>query len=160
DWALPYWNYFKPGQNRLPQEFASRAWPDGADDNPLFEELRYGPNDDGDVFVEFTGEYAVEETTAMADANFIGVARGGAPGFGGPATNAFTHSGGMHGGLESQPHDMTHVNIGGIGIPGLMSDPDTAGLDPIFWLHHANIDRLWEVWKRLPTSQGDPTVPN
>ena len=23
---------------------------------------------------------------------------------------------------------------------------ETAGLDPLFWLHHANIDRLWEVW--------------
>jgi tyrosinase len=29
---------------------------------------------------------------------------------------------------------------------GLMGDPSTAGLDPIFWLHHANIDRLWNRW--------------
>ena len=29
-----------------------------------------------------------------------------------------------------------------------MIDPTTAALDPIFWLHHANIDRLWEVWLR------------
>lgn len=28
-----------------------------------------------------------------------------------------------------------------------MADPDLAALDPIFWLHHANIDRLWEVWR-------------
>ena len=27
-----------------------------------------------------------------------------------------------------------------------MTDPAKAALDPIFWLHHANIDRLWEVW--------------
>jgi tyrosinase len=27
-----------------------------------------------------------------------------------------------------------------------MSNPSTAGLDPIFWLHHSNIDRLWESW--------------
>jgi tyrosinase len=27
-----------------------------------------------------------------------------------------------------------------------MQDPDLAALDPIFWLHHSNIDRLWEVW--------------
>jgi tyrosinase len=25
-----------------------------------------------------------------------------------------------------------------------------AGGDPIFWLHHCNIDRLWESWDRLP----------
>jgi tyrosinase len=30
----------------------------------------------------------------------------------------------------------------------LMSMPQTAALDPIFWLHHANIDRLWSVWLR------------
>jgi tyrosinase len=44
-------------------------------------------------------------------------------------------------------------------LPGLMSDPDTAGLDPIFWLHHANIDRLWEVWRRNPTTHVDPNKP-
>ncbi len=36
----------------------------------------------------------------------------------------------------------------------------TAGLDPVFWLHHANIDRLWQVWLELdPANQhpaGDP----
>lgn len=43
-------------------------------------------------------------------------------------------------------------------LPGLMSSPVTAGLDPIFWLHHANIDRLWEVWRRGAASHVDPTI--
>ena len=38
-------------------------------------------------------------------------------------------------------HDVVHDGIG-----GLMGDPDTAANDPIFWLHHANIDRLWNRW--------------
>lgn len=25
---------------------------------------------------------------------------------------------------------------------------ETAGLDPLFWLHHSNIDRLWNVWRK------------
>jgi hypothetical protein len=33
-----------------------------------------------------------------------------------------------------------------------MRKPSIAGRDPIFWLHHANIDRLWEVWRKLPGS--------
>jgi hypothetical protein len=45
------------------------------------------------------------------------------------------------------PHNFVHVDIG-----GLMESPSTAGRDPIFWLHHANIDRLWEVWRGLPGS--------
>jgi hypothetical protein len=33
---------------------------------------------------------------------------------------------------------------------GLMADPQTAAFDPIFWVHHSNIDRLWNVWDCLP----------
>jgi tyrosinase len=36
---------------------------------------------------------------------------------------------------------------------------DTAGLDPLFWLHHANIDRLWEVWRRRDPANVDPVQP-
>ena len=49
--------------------------------------------------------------------------------------------------LESTPHNWVHVDLA-----GLMESPATAGQDPIFWLHHANIDRLWEVWLSLPGS--------
>jgi tyrosinase len=48
---------------------------------------------------------------------------------------------GAYGRVESTPHNDIHVQIG-----GLMGNPDTAALDPIFWLHHCNIDRLWWVW--------------
>src|SRR5262249_18507188 len=51
DWALPYWNYFNTNQNTLPPAFATKKWPDGQDDNPLFEKHRYGPFGDGKVFV-------------------------------------------------------------------------------------------------------------
>ncbi len=36
-----------------------------------------------------------------------------------------------------------------------MSAFETAARDPIFWLHHANIDRLWEAWLAL----GEPDNP-
>jgi len=39
-----------------------------------------------------------------------------------------------------------------------MGDPETAALDPIFWLHHSNIDRLWEVWRHRDPS--DPSFAN
>jgi len=160
DWTLPYWNYFKPGQSALPPAFASADWPDGHGNNPLFVTQRYGPNNDGDVFVP------VSEVNlkALTMSQFTGVSSGGSPGFGGVDTG-FSHGGQVHGGLETQPHDWVHGLVGGGDpnnpqIPGLMSDPDTAGLDPIFWLHHANIDRLWEVWRRNPPSHVNPTDPN
>ena len=38
-----------------------------------------------------------------------------------------------------------------------MGDPDTAAQDPIFWLHHANIDRLWNHWIQQGAGRADPT---
>ena len=32
------------------------------------------------------------------------------------------------------------------GATGFMGGFSTAPLDPLFWMHHCNIDRLWEVW--------------
>jgi tyrosinase len=158
DWALPYWNYFKPGHDALPPAFGSADWPDGKGDNPLFVEQRYGPNSDGNVFVPVSEV----NMTALGDPDFAGDASGGSTGFGGVNTG-FSHGGSIHGGIETQPHDYVHGLVGG-GLseqqPGLMSDPDTAGLDPIFWLHHCNIDRLWEVWRQNPTTDVDPTDAN
>lgn len=71
------------------------------------------------------------------------------PGFGGPKTG-FWHGGTYQSGnLEDNPHNFVHVDVGG--RRGLMSDPGTAALDPIFYLHHANIDRMWAKWN----SQGN-----
>jgi tyrosinase len=159
DWALPYWNYFKPNQANLPDAFGSPDWPDGTGDNPLYETERWGPDDNGKVYIPLTGPNAVEENGSLGEPVFAGVADGGSAGFGGPETDHFANHDPTHGILETQPHDWVHGNVGGGNKTGLMSDPRSAGLDPIFWLHHANIDRLWEVWKALPWAQGDPTDP-
>ncbi|KAL0630990.1 hypothetical protein Q9L58_010157 [Maublancomyces gigas] len=51
--------------------------------------------------------------------------------------------------LESV-HNNIHVLLGG---PGHMSDPGYAAFDPVFWLHHVNVDRLFAMWQVLnPTS--------
>lgn len=159
DWALPYWNYFKPNESRLPPAFASPDWPDGRGDNPLYVKQRYGPRNNGQVNLPVQ----LINMSALGEPHFSGAANGGPTGFGGIDTG-FSHGGRHHGELESQPHDVVHGLVGGANpetqLPGLMSDPDTAALDPIFWLHHANIDRLWEVWKKIPTSLGAPRETN
>lgn len=43
--------------------------------------------------------------------------------------------------LETTPHDAVHNAIG-----GLMGNIQTSAQDPIFFLHHCNIDRLWNLW--------------
>lgn len=39
----------------------------------------------------------------------------------------------------------------------LDGDPFCAALDPIFWLHHANIDRLWNQWLALEGGRANPS---
>ena len=81
----------------------------------------------------------VDLVQALVEPRFVG----GVPdvGFGGTDRER------RFGDVESTPHNYVHVDIA-----GLMESPATAGQDPIFWLHHANIDRLWEVWLALPGS--------
>jgi tyrosinase len=50
---------------------------------------------------------------------------------------------GVQGILEGNPHNMVHNNIGGW-MPSASSPRD-----PIFFMHHANIDRIWAVWNSL-----------
>lgn len=50
------------------------------------------------------------------------------------------------GAFEGGPHGAVHSFIGSTSCP--MGGMDSA-LDPIFWIHHANIDRIWEQWVRL-----------
>jgi polyphenol oxidase len=87
------------------------------------------------------------------------------------------------GALESSPHGPVHIWTGETS-PGQTPEPPgclypdtpggtpkdqsqfgcldmgvlaTAAQDPIFFSHHSNIDRLWDVWVQTPGSQGNWT---
>jgi len=58
--------------------------------------------------------------------------------------------------LDTNPHFLTHLALGGD-----MADFATVGGDPMFYLHHANLDRVWESWNRLGhTNPTDPKYLN
>lgn len=46
-------------------------------------------------------------------------------------------------------HNSVHVWVG-----GTMGAVPTAPADPLFWMHHCNIDRLWWTWQQLPGNAG------
>lgn len=120
DWALPYWNYLnvKEGQNQVPPAFKQTTLDDQP--NPLFVPERYG-NDFSDLNDKCQGESTFE-------------------GYGGIA--------GSYGAIENNPHGAGHDDIGGNNgkEDGIMGHVPTAALDPIFYLHHGNIDRMWAAW--------------
>jgi len=147
DWALPYWNYSDasdPNARRLPTAFRSPTKADGTANALFVEDRNDGVNDgkpagdDGDVAL----------ASSLGEPEFANPPFGS--GFGGPQTG-FMHGGGPIGALEGTPHGTMHMAVG-----GWMGRFNTAGLDPIFYLHHCNIDRLWEVWLRRDPNHVNP----
>ncbi|WP_245298668.1 tyrosinase family protein, partial [Methylobacterium platani] len=57
---------------------------------------------------------------------------------------------GVQGRLEATPHNLIHNNIG-----GWMPSP-ASPRDPIFFMHHGNIDRIWTVWNLRHANSADP----
>jgi tyrosinase-like protein/Kelch motif protein/kelch motif-containing protein len=67
-----------------------------------------------------------------------------------------TGSHGFNPKLDTNPHFLTHLAVGGD-----MADFATVGGDPLFYLHHANLDRIWESWNRFGhTNPTDPKYLN
>jgi tyrosinase len=54
--------------------------------------------------------------------------------------------------MEINPHGSAHTSFG-----GSISSISTAARDPLFFLLHANVDRLWAKWQRL-NNRFDPNV--
>lgn len=65
--------------------------------------------------------------------------------------NSFVDYYSAEGGIESNPHDNVHVDMG-----GLMGHINTSAADPVFYVHHCNIDRLWNLWLALGGGRFDP----
>jgi tyrosinase len=54
--------------------------------------------------------------------------------------------------MEGNPHGLAHTSFG-----GFIQDPATAPKDPLFFLLHCNVDRLWAKWQRQ-FGRFDPAV--
>lgn len=65
--------------------------------------------------------------------------------------------------LEGQPHNLVHNLVGGY----IQGNPSRQGfmsaflspIDPIFFMHHSNIDRVWNVWTRKQRAHPSATYP-
>lgn len=173
--SLPYWDYSRPENYRFPREFGRRKLDeplDGDQSNPLYHTERntyftdwqhWSDEENYKPYAQFTPE-AVDWAPARDSRVFFGATE--KEGIGGGIGDEDTLTRGR---LESFPHDPIHRLVGGL-IPqpdlpnpddpahpipqppaaGGMAYPPTAGFDPIFSIHHSNIDRLWAEWSCMP----------
>ena len=132
--TVPFWNYSVETQRILPAPFRDPS-------NALYVAER--------SWVVRSGQqpapdqnYRFDYSAAFAATNFTHVGDG----------TSFAGREGARGLLENSPHNLVHTWIG-----GFMGTLDKAALDPVFWMHHANLDRLWEEWLKQGGGRANPT---
>lgn len=135
DWALPYWDWTRNPQ--IPSPF----WVSGSS---LHHPRNAGPTTN--MPIEFVGppviEGIMENTLFQEFASF----KSSAP---------YNGSGGGTAELEGRPHNNVHVTIGQDMVTFM------SPRDPIFWLHHCNIDRIWASWNAAGNpNSNDPDLAN
>jgi tyrosinase len=121
--ALPYWDYTKNAV--LPAPFRNPS-------SPLFDGNRGTgingkPVNDGDP-IDTTASLTQLQNQALCQAKYP---------IQSPTVDGFCAT------LDWYLHGTVHGDIGGD-----MGRVPTAGNDPIFWMHHCNIDRLWASWNQ------------
>jgi tyrosinase len=142
NWTLPYWNYSgdydasDPSapwpRSVLPWVFGQATLPDGSG-NPLFlDKVRRGLQPGIQLEVTTPYYYQAYDLPAYQDFNQT---------------------------LDQTIHGAVHGDVGsGDGVvssTGWMQRVPPAAFDPIFWLHHAEIDRFWVGW--LANGNSNPT---
>lgn len=146
DFALPYWDWTR--QRGYPVAFTERTWQGRP--NPLFSpaagddprQRRRGTLSLADA------EVGTSKMQEIFEANTLENFGGGRP-FDESVTppkrqdslsHAWLGRAGTMSELESTPHNGVHVQIGGY------MELAASARDPLFFLHHCNVDRLWENW--------------
>jgi len=122
---LPFWDYETDGH--IPPAYRSPTYVDGGvtKPNPLYIANRQA---------QLNAGTAALSTAVTSTAGAL------------PSTtyNPFNSA------LEQTPHGSVHCATGVASCPsGYMGYVPSAGNDPIFYSHHANIDRVYECWLRV-----------
>lgn len=137
--TLPYWPYDEPDKRSIPIEFRSPA----NNSNPLYRQDRNTKPSNPQNNINNGGSmdlYGALNFRCMEQKSFFPVSGSAQEGF-----NAM---------LNGNPHGQVHDDVGTGTNMGFV--PTAAG-DPVFWMHHSQVDRLWESWNaaggKNPTDQ-------
>lgn len=129
--AMPYWDW---SANRpVPLAFRNALYNGTA--NPLYVATR---NNGYSVPDAYSGPAVMSNIFGQTDFELFGTSRRAGQNSLNPSW--IKGPGGVQGTLEANPHNNIHVNLGGF-MPNFNSP-----MDPLFQMHHGNIDRIWWRW--------------
>ncbi|GMJ00546.1 hypothetical protein HRI_003723800 [Hibiscus trionum] len=160
--ALPYWAWDIPEGMVIPDMYTNKSssffhterdvshYPPKTADLNYVSDTNLSREDQLDINLSFMYNQMV--SGARKTELFMGCKyKAGAEGYcDGPGT------------IELAPHNALHTWVGSSLNPGRedMGEFYSAARDPIFYAHHSNIDRLWEVWREANKHELDITDPD
>ena len=153
DWAQPIPDGDSPFPNIFTADTVSVVTPSGQQDipNPL---LQYSFNGDtSGMNVQSTTQRNPTFTTQSRQGlrDQLWTALSSQESYNGFSTEALMNGDNNQASLEAV-HDQVHVQTGGD-----MTDPAVAAFDPVFWLHHAMVDHVLELYiQAWPSSWLEP----
>lgn len=143
DFTLPYWDYMNPAEAAIPPEFRDPS-------SPLYIPNRNKFKLPDGSWYDVNGGSPINEDTSDGPLSLDCM-----------ATPSYQNQGsdtGFCNALNQNPHGYVHDYVGADNNMGYVP---TAANDPIFWLHHCNVDRIWASWNANggvnPPQQQPPT---
>jgi tyrosinase len=130
DFAMPYWDW--AANRTVPQAFRDANY--NGQTNPLYVSSRNNNYSIPDVYV---GPNVMANIFAQTNFELFGSSRRAGQN---SLNQSWIQGQGTQGTLEASPHNNIHNNLGGFMPEG------NSPRDPIFMMHHGNIDRIWWRW--------------
>jgi len=160
--AVPFWSWDVPEGMRVPPEFADAA-------SPLYDPMRnpdHAPPRLVDLDFSYVDRNCTDEQQIQLNLRIMYkqmVTNAPLPSlFHGQPYRAGDRAMPGAGTVELSPHNVIHRWSGDLSRANHenMGAYYSAARDPIFYPHHANSDRLWEVWRGVGGGHADFTDPD
>ncbi|OEL26462.1 Polyphenol oxidase, chloroplastic [Dichanthelium oligosanthes] len=149
--GIPFWNWDAPDGMRMPAMYTDQSSQlfdprrDGRHAPPKLIDLDYNGRES-----RFTDSQQIDHNLRVMYRQMVSLSPTPSLFFG-SAYRAGDDPNQGPGAVENIPHGPVHIWSGDPNQPASedMGNFYSAGNDPLFYAHHANIDRMWSVWKGL-----------